>query len=386
MSLERNTLREFRQIKALNKKLYLCLALVLIGILLPCHISYAACTNPAGVKSTIVYNEDEHVMQYCNDTNWIAMGPVPGAGGAGCSNPTGDESDMVYNAEHSVMQYCDGTDWIAMGPVKDAPPSSGLVAHWKFDETSGTTADDATGNTDNDGTLMNGATWAPEDGMIGGAILMDGDDDYIDLPNAASSGAVGNKDAFAAGDYQNMSMSGWTLVTTNGGSYDEITTYIGGTSYVAWADGGTSDRIMRSMVRRPFPDTVNYWPESNGTMTIGEWKHFVYTVEDGVGYKFYLDGVLDKDLSEPDINLNHWNCSAHGCKIGEFGANQANFHGYIDDLRVYNRILTDAEAAALYDYGMKDCTNPTGAEGTMVYNDDHDVMQYCNGDEWIGIQ
>lgn len=46
--------------------------------------------------------------------------------------------------------------------------TSGLIAHWKFDEGSGTTAADLSGN-NNTGTLINGTTWtlAPLDGGEG---------------------------------------------------------------------------------------------------------------------------------------------------------------------------------------------------------------------------
>lgn len=32
-----------------------------------------------------------------------------------------------------------------------------------------------------------------------------------------------------------------------------------------------------------------------------------------------------------------------------------------------------------------DCTSPAGAEGSMVYNADHHVMQFCSGSGWIGM-
>ena len=31
------------------------------------------------------------------------------------------------------------------------------------------------------------------------------------------------------------------------------------------------------------------------------------------------------------------------------------------------------------------CSNPAGVEGEMIYNADHSVMQYCEGDVWVGI-
>jgi hypothetical protein len=57
-----------------------------------------------------------------------------------------------------------------------ADPS--LVGHWKFDEGTGTTAFDSSGN-GNDGTLINGPIWTT--GVIGQALEFDGTDDYVDV-------------------------------------------------------------------------------------------------------------------------------------------------------------------------------------------------------------
>lgn len=35
---------------------------------------HAACSNPAGEEGKIIYNKDYHTPQYCNGTNWLAMG------------------------------------------------------------------------------------------------------------------------------------------------------------------------------------------------------------------------------------------------------------------------------------------------------------------------
>jgi len=55
-----------------------------------------------------------------------------------------------------------------------------LVGWWKLDETSGTTANDATGN-GNHGTLFNGPQWVS--GVFAGALHLDGSDDYVAIQN-----------------------------------------------------------------------------------------------------------------------------------------------------------------------------------------------------------
>ncbi|MBU0579479.1 hypothetical protein KJ628_05955, partial [Patescibacteria group bacterium] len=63
-----------------------------------------------------------------------------------------------------------------------ANASADLVAHWRFDEGSGTIAADVSGN-GNDGTLRGDPRWVA--GVIGGALEFDGNGDYVDCGNSA---------------------------------------------------------------------------------------------------------------------------------------------------------------------------------------------------------
>jgi len=76
--------------------------------------------------------------------------------------------------------------------------SAELVAYWKFDEGSGTTAFDSSGNGLN-GTLMGDTQWAA--GKMGGALEFDGDGDYVDC---------GNNELFDITD--ELSVSAWVNI------------------------------------------------------------------------------------------------------------------------------------------------------------------------------
>lgn len=73
-----------------------------------------------------------------------------------------------------------------------AAPTSGLVGHWAFDEGTGTTAADGSGN-GRKGTLEYGPTWAPSGACrIGGCLSFDGTDDYVRVANSAALRITGN--------------------------------------------------------------------------------------------------------------------------------------------------------------------------------------------------
>ncbi len=64
--------------------------------------------------------------------------------------------------------------------VANADITSGLIAHWMFDETSGLTAEDTSSN-GHDGNLVNGPVWST--GKVDGGLTFDGVNDYVDAGN-----------------------------------------------------------------------------------------------------------------------------------------------------------------------------------------------------------
>jgi len=86
-----------------------------------------------------------------------------------------------------------------------------LVGYWKFDETSGTTANDASGN-DYHAELFNGgdgsASWT--EGKVNGAIELDGVDDYL---------AIQTLNYTQAGEIPAVTVVAWVKTIKTGQSY-----------------------------------------------------------------------------------------------------------------------------------------------------------------------
>ncbi len=55
--------------------------LILLACLTPGLAHAQACSNPAGNEGDIFYNQAYHTPQFCNGSNWIAMGAAGGSGG-----------------------------------------------------------------------------------------------------------------------------------------------------------------------------------------------------------------------------------------------------------------------------------------------------------------
>jgi len=76
-----------------------------------------------------------------------------------------------------------GLFFVSLQSAVVAEAQTGLVAAYSFDEGSGTSINDLSGN-GNNGTLINGPTWAA--GEYGSALSFDGTNDYVSIPDATS--------------------------------------------------------------------------------------------------------------------------------------------------------------------------------------------------------
>jgi hypothetical protein len=82
------------------------------------HTASAACTDPVREEGAIVYNDDHNTMQFCNGTQWIAMGGGGGGGGSIASVTSAQRNALtptagtiVYNTTSQRIEWYDGTKW-----------------------------------------------------------------------------------------------------------------------------------------------------------------------------------------------------------------------------------------------------------------------------------
>jgi hypothetical protein len=200
--------------------------------------------------------------------------------------------------------------------------SNGLVAHYRFDEGSGTTATDSAGT--NTGTLTNGPTFTT--GKVGsGALSFDGVDDRVNLgtPSAMDiSGAI--------------SISAWINTKVLDTSVDTIvsnTSSIGNNFQWDLEINRTSGKV--SFVHGSTANGTAIFT-NNKVLSTNRWYHVVAVRTGSSGswtVNFYIDGVSDgapTDTENP------------GTQGTSFIGNQQivstrAFNGFIDDVRVYNR-------------------------------------------------
>ncbi|WP_414837473.1 LamG domain-containing protein [Candidatus Nanosalina sp. VS9-1] len=193
--------------------------------------------------------------------------------------------------------------------------ADGLVAYYPFD---GTVEDKALNH---DGTDNTSAGFVS--GKIGQAKAFDGNDDYVD---------TGEK--FSVGSMDQLTMSAW-IYDRGGGSSDEF-------NILANYDGSDG-----TLFRYDYSSGVQLWfggsqHNLESGWPQGQWIHVCVTY-DGSKIRYYRGGNLIST-----VNATESTSSSNTTKIGNRGDGQYFTDGYIDDVRIYDRVLSTAEVEALY--------------------------------------
>jgi hypothetical protein len=206
---------------------------------------------------------------------------------------------------------------------------TGLTIHLPFDDATGTTAEDATAN-NHDGVLTNGPTWVA--GHLGGAVLLDGTNDYIDVATPA----------LPTGDY---TYALWLKNTVA----EAADTYLSAKS--ASGANVVALRLNRanSSTNGLYHNGVAVWNGPFSSTATTSWMHLAWTRQ-GKVTRMYINGRVVFGLyyataitfSDCSLLIGTYS-NATGCT-----ATLADFlGGAVDDLRIYDRALTEPEIAAL---------------------------------------
>ena len=197
------------------------------------------------------------------------------------------------------------------------------VSHWSFDEGTGDTAHDENITNSNTGT-RSGFT----DGWVSGrygdyALDFDGTDDYVDCGNDASLN-ITDAITIAAWVNTNDTSSEQKIVNKRDtwNSLDGYSMYITSQNlYFEYGNGVNYRQLSRSM-----------------SYAAGEWMHVAITLE-GSTVTFYKNGsALGTQAGISGIATN-----AYHLAIGSKHFVSLPFHGSIDEVRIYNRALTNDE-------------------------------------------
>lgn len=214
-----------------------------------------------------------------------------------------------------------------------AQPTEGLVAYWAFNEWQGDIAFDLVGG--NSG-LLSHTEWSG--GVVGGAIVLDGGESYVDCGSAAGLISVAE-----------FTIAAWVRFSTEGVSR----------AIVAVANGvGAQTADYGVMVNHTDVGTIrvllsdgSQLQSIRGVTPIGDaaWHH-VAVVMNASAISLYVDGK--PDAKPVDRTVVPQVAGAFRLFLGDLRplstATAWKLNGGIDEVRIYNRALSAEQIGVLY--------------------------------------
>ncbi|MDY0167752.1 MAG: tandem-95 repeat protein [Thermoguttaceae bacterium] len=246
------------------------------------------------------------------------------------------------------------------------PHVPSLIAHWRFDETSGTSVYDASGHA-HTGELAGGAQWTA-DGMLHGAIDLDGNGQYVQVTDSDLLDGVSE-----------LTVAAWVFARTLDGE----------TRGIVSKRAGVNDNQAYSLY---FGTGNKLHVEINGSDDLFEsstvfqtdrWYHVAVTFDgslpEGERVKLYVDGVLDTIATESSSFIPDY---ASDLTLGILNAGHAHsFDGRMDEVRIYPHALS-SDAIRISTLGFVSAIGSTEIDEGSLY-----VLQLDPGEcpiaQWV---
>ncbi|MFJ7228534.1 exo-alpha-sialidase [Streptomyces tendae] len=174
------------------------------------------------------------------------------------------------------------------------------------------------------------------DGAVGGALALDGADDAVRLPYDGRS-ALGDGDFTASLWFRYSAADGEQPLLWMGG--------IGTTQPQVWLRAEPGNGRVQGLIttRDGAAAPRSAWVRADRALNDGQW-HRLALRRGGGRLTLFVDGSAAADAADVPGSVSR--NSPFGVHVGERMDGRARFTGAVDDVRVWNRALTDAEIAA----------------------------------------
>ena len=238
-------------------------------------------------------------------------------------------SPFSWTYSNLTVNFTDSND--TLGPNTLV---SGLQGYWAMDEASWTndcstlTVTDSSSNNNGGQSCPNGT--GPTGGAAGklnNAGYFDGSNDYVFVSNSASLNnwteqtisfwvkGTANSMVQWARIIEKGSNNEWTILLNNTANNNKVSVAVGNSTVIMTSTNAVLD------------DT---------------WHHVLITINSTAYVSMYIDGTLD-----PSAQGTVPASKARDLNFGRYGSGGYLYKGYIDETRIYNRILTSSEISSL---------------------------------------
>lgn len=247
----------------------------------------------------------------------------------------------IYSALSSIIQSLKNSiqNIIAFLQPK-ALADTGLLGYWAFDEGSGTTATDSSGS-GNTGTLINNPTYssaAPTTFSNPYSLNFNGTNNYIAINNNPLTGSSAfSISAWIKYTYASIAWRSDTVIS----SYDNAF----GDGFLIGLNGDSTGAKLSFTKRYNYTAGV---ATANTVLPLNQWTHVAGTVASDGTITIYINGTAQTSTGIKIGSLRNTNATYIGGGYSGSSSTVTSFwYGPIDDVRLYNRMLTSDEVAQL---------------------------------------
>jgi glycerophosphoryl diester phosphodiesterase len=217
----------------------------------------------------------------------------------------------------------------------------GLVGYWDFDERQGSFANEsASPNPLRDGRLIDDAHFdSNSNGLLKRAVVLDGNLDYVDVPLQVLPNAQTAYTASAWFKPESIASSDRQFILETSGSWAISVELAAQTGHLKYSIQTNGTSVIAESTSVPIQNT---------------WNHVAVTYDQATGASaLYLNGVEVTDFTpNPKETATGSLTSTNGLHIGTYrDANARFFKGSIDEVGVWNRVLTTGELDKIWNNG-----------------------------------
>ena len=219
--------------------------------------------------------------------------------------------------------------------------TSNLVAYWAFDEGSGTSAVDSSGN--NHSASVVSASYVP--GLSNSCLSFNGSNSYAFIPDSSAGGTTAVGLDIGTRDW---TVTAW-IKTTNSGMVVTKMGFVGGGQPDGWGLSISGNGTVGAVLHKSNVGTVNIFAGDGKLVNDGQWHHVAVVFNRAANMIRYVDGAASgTQYSLASLNGQSLD-STNQLRIGarDQSGDEIYLKGLIDDARVYSRALAPEEIAAL---------------------------------------
>ncbi len=287
-------------------------AFINVGILAMATSNILAKVNKANNFALSLLKSQRSIIETITDNGWHSI------------------ADLTIGKHYKLAKQ--NNSWVVQQGEEKVFDEKAPVAQWNFDEESGTTAYDNAGT--NSGTLISSPTWLTESNCVsGGCLGFNGVNGYVNVDNATSLNITNA-----------ITIEAWIKTSTATDDHDIVQ---------KWAAAGQySYKFYQSGTQLRFSISTDGTVEKaantdNNFFSVGNWTHTVVTYNGStwIAYKngqpFQTYGSITGTMftgTSPVI-------------IGP-GANGLWDEPFIDEVRVYDYVLTESQVKQHYNAGL----------------------------------